>query len=115
MCSSREHGCTYQDARSNTKPIIVEDDCRIAANVTFLGGAHVAHGSIVGRGVVGNKRYPPFSIITGGSAVVSRSRLTADACVDNCNALDLKLNVLDDWEPGRTLVSRGDIHSASIR
>jgi acetyltransferase-like isoleucine patch superfamily enzyme len=61
------------------KPIVVEDDCWIGANVTFLGGAHVARGSIVGAGAVVNKQYPPFSIIAGVPAVVIRSRLPADA------------------------------------
>ena len=42
--------------------------------MTFLGGAHVAHGSIVGAGALVNKQYPPFSIIAGVPAVVIRSR-----------------------------------------
>ena len=65
------------------QPITVEDDCWIGANVTFLGGAHVAHGSIVGAGAVVNKRYPPFSIIAGVPAVVIRSRRPEDEVVEN--------------------------------
>jgi acetyltransferase-like isoleucine patch superfamily enzyme len=65
------------------KPIIVEDDCWIGANVTFLGGAHVAHGSIVGAGALVNKQYPPFSIIACVPAVVIRSRRAEDGVVEN--------------------------------
>jgi acetyltransferase-like isoleucine patch superfamily enzyme len=65
------------------KPIVIEDDCWIGANVTFLGNAHVAHGSIVGAGAVVNKRFPPFSIIAGVPAVVVRSRRAEDAVVEN--------------------------------
>jgi len=57
------------------QPITIEDDCWVGANVTFLGGAHVAHGSIVGAGAVVNKHYPPFSIIVGVPAKVVKSRL----------------------------------------
>jgi acetyltransferase-like isoleucine patch superfamily enzyme len=72
----RAHGITRQ-------PIIVEDDCWIGANVTFLGGAYVARGSIVGAGAVVNKRYPPFSIIAGVPAVVIRSRRPDETDVGN--------------------------------
>ncbi len=68
------------------KPIVIEDDCWIGANVTFLGGAHVAHGSIVGAGALVNKRYPPFSIIAGVPAVVIRSRRPEDEVVENSRA-----------------------------
>jgi len=55
-------------------PITVEDDCWIGANVTFLGGAYLARGSIVGAGAVVNKQYPPFSIIAGVPAKVLKMR-----------------------------------------
>ena len=57
------------------QPITIEDDCWIGANVTFLGGAYVASGSIVGAGAVINKRHPPFSVIVGVPGRVMRSRL----------------------------------------
>lgn len=66
------------------KPIVVEDDCWIGANVTFIGGAYLARGSIVGAGAVVNKQYPPFSIIAGVPAVVLRSRLIDECVAVNC-------------------------------
>jgi acetyltransferase-like isoleucine patch superfamily enzyme len=65
------------------RPIIVEDDCWIGANVTFLGGAYVERGSIIGAGALVNRRYPPFSVIAGVPARVIRSRLTTDVIADN--------------------------------
>ncbi len=56
------------------KPITIEDDCWIGANATFLGGAYVSRGSIVGAGAVVNKQYPPFSIIAGVPAKVIKTR-----------------------------------------
>lgn len=64
----REQGVT-------AKPIRIEDDCWIGANVTFLGGSYVSRGSIVGAGAVVNKQYAPFSVIAGVPARVLRSRL----------------------------------------
>lgn len=65
------------------QPIVIEDDCWIGANVTFLGGAHVARGSIVGAGALVNKSYPPFSVIVGVPAVVIRSRRAPDEAAVN--------------------------------
>lgn len=65
------------------KPICVEDDCWIGANATFLGGAYVARGSIVGAGAVVNRQYPPFSVIAGVPAVVIGSRLPGDTVVNS--------------------------------
>jgi acetyltransferase-like isoleucine patch superfamily enzyme len=63
-------------------PIVVEDDCWIGANVTFLGGAYVARGSIVGAGAVVNKQFPAFSVIAGIPATVIRSRLVSRKKID---------------------------------
>jgi acetyltransferase-like isoleucine patch superfamily enzyme len=56
------------------KPITIEDDCWIGANATFLGGAYVAKGSIVGAGAVVNKTFPAFSIIAGVPAKIIKMR-----------------------------------------
>jgi len=56
-------------------PIVIEDDCWIGARVTFLGGAVVGKGSIVGAGALVNKEFPPYSVIVGVPARILRSRL----------------------------------------
>jgi acetyltransferase-like isoleucine patch superfamily enzyme len=65
-----------QGVREN--PITIEDDCWIGSNVTFLGGAHVARGSIVGAGALVNEEFPPFSVIVGVPAKVVRSRVSTN-------------------------------------
>jgi acetyltransferase-like isoleucine patch superfamily enzyme len=86
------HAETHNHARTDIpirtqgvtrQPIVIEDDCWIGANVTFLGGAHVARGSIVGAGALVNKQYPPYSVIAGVPAVVIRSRRAPDEVVGN--------------------------------
>ena len=69
------------------KPIVVEDDCWVGANVTFLGGAHVSRGSIVGAGAVVNKQYPAFSVIAGVPATVIRSRLPTPKGIDSLDEI----------------------------
>lgn len=55
--------------------IVVEDDCWIGANVTFLDGAHVGRGCVIGAGAVVKGRIPDYSIALGAPAKVIRSRI----------------------------------------
>jgi acetyltransferase-like isoleucine patch superfamily enzyme len=55
--------------------IVVEDDCWIGSNVTFLDGAHVETGCVIGAGSVVRGRIPRCSVAVGVPAKVVRSRL----------------------------------------
>jgi acetyltransferase-like isoleucine patch superfamily enzyme len=57
------------------RPITIEDDCWIGANVTFLGGAYVGRGSIVAAGAVVRGTFPPYAVIAGVPAKIVKSRL----------------------------------------
>lgn len=54
--------------------IIVEDDCWIGSNVTFLDGAHVGRGSVIGAGSVITGSIPPLSVAVGIPARAVRKR-----------------------------------------
>ena len=54
--------------------IIVEDDCWVGANVTFLDGAHVESGCVIAAGSVVRGLIPSCSIAAGVPAKVIRSR-----------------------------------------
>lgn len=56
--------------------IVVEDDCWIGSNVTFLDGSHVASGCVIGAGSVVRGYIPPNSIAVGVPARVIKSRGT---------------------------------------
>lgn len=58
--------------------IVVEDDCWIGANVVFLDGAHVGHGSVIGAGAVVRGEIPPFSFAAGVPARIIRQRGKAE-------------------------------------
>lgn len=63
----REQGVTREG-------IVVEDDCWVGANATFLDGAHVRRGSVIGAGSVVRGEIPAFSVAVGSPAVVVRRR-----------------------------------------
>lgn len=54
--------------------IVVEDDCWIGSNVTFLDGSHVASGCVIGAGSVVRGYIPPNSIAVGVPARVIKYR-----------------------------------------
>jgi acetyltransferase-like isoleucine patch superfamily enzyme len=56
------------------KGITIEDDVWVGANVTFLDGAHVGRGSVIGAGSVVRGEIPAHSIAVGAPAKVLRSR-----------------------------------------
>ncbi|AQG80780.1 acyltransferase [Spirosoma montaniterrae] len=51
-----------------TKPIVVEDDCWIGANVTITAGVTVGRHSVVAGGSVVTRDVPPFSVVGGNPA-----------------------------------------------
>jgi len=59
----------------NSKGIVIAHDCWVGANTTFLDGAHVGHGCVIGAGSVVRGEIPPYSIAVGAPARVIRSRL----------------------------------------
>jgi acetyltransferase-like isoleucine patch superfamily enzyme len=54
--------------------IVVEDNCWIGSNVTFLDGAHVASGCVIGAGSIVRGYIPPDSVAVGVPARVIKSR-----------------------------------------
>lgn len=56
------------------KGITIEDDVWVGANVTFLDGAYVGRGSVIGAGSLVRGVIPPYSIAVGVPAKVIRSR-----------------------------------------
>jgi acetyltransferase-like isoleucine patch superfamily enzyme len=53
-----------------TKPIIIEDDCWIAANTVITAGVHLGKHSVIGAGSVVTKNIPAFSLAVGNPAKV---------------------------------------------
>ena len=58
------------DQNVRTAPIVIEDDCWIAANVVITAGVTIGKHSIVAAGSVVTKDVPPFSIAAGNPAKV---------------------------------------------
>jgi acetyltransferase-like isoleucine patch superfamily enzyme len=54
--------------------IVIEDDCWVGSNVTFLDGAYVETGCVIGAGSVVRGRIPGYSVAVGIPARVTRSR-----------------------------------------
>ena len=63
-----------KDQGMERKGITIEDDVWVGANVTFLDGAHVGRGSVIGAGSVVRGEIPAYSIAVGAPARVVRSR-----------------------------------------
>lgn len=61
------------------KGIVVERNCWVGANVTFLDGAHVEEGCVIAAGSVVMGHIPRDSIVAGIPAQVKRSRLKPKA------------------------------------
>jgi acetyltransferase-like isoleucine patch superfamily enzyme len=54
--------------------IVIEDDCWIGSNVTFLDGTHVERGCVVGAGAIVRGRIPMNAVVAGNPARVIRMR-----------------------------------------
>ncbi|RXK81794.1 acyltransferase [Filimonas effusa] len=53
-----------------TAPIVIEDDCWIAANVVITAGVTIGKHSVIAGGSVVTKDIPPFSVAAGNPAKV---------------------------------------------
>jgi acetyltransferase-like isoleucine patch superfamily enzyme len=58
--------------------IVIEDDCWVGANTTFLDGAHVGRGCVIAAGSLVRGEIPPYSVVVGAPARVLKSRLAAE-------------------------------------
>lgn len=56
------------------KPVIIEDDVWIGANVIILPGVVIGRGCIIGAGSVVTKSTPPYTICCGNPAIVKKER-----------------------------------------
>ena len=61
------------------KGIVIEDDCWVGSNTTFLDGAHVGRGCVIAAGSLVRGEVPAYSIVVGAPARVLKSRLPNDA------------------------------------
>ncbi len=64
------------------KPIVIEDNCWIAGNVTVCGGVTIGTGSVIGAGSVVTKDIPANSIAAGNPCRVIRSITEEDMVGD---------------------------------
>lgn len=69
------------------KPVVIEDDVWIGANVTILKGITIGRGSVVAAGAVVTRSCPPYSIIGGVPAKLIRMRFTPEEIKEHENIL----------------------------
>lgn len=60
------------------KPVVIEDDVWVGANVTILKGVRIGRGSVVAAGAVVTKSFPPYSVIGGVPARLLKMRFTPE-------------------------------------
>lgn len=72
-----EDGTTY--AVEYAKPIVIEDDCWLASNVTVCGGVTIGKGCVIGAGSVVTRDIPPYSLAAGVPCRVIRKITEADS------------------------------------
>ena len=53
-----------------TNPVVIEDECWIAANVVILAGVTIGKHSVVAAGAIVTKSIPPYSVAAGNPARV---------------------------------------------
>lgn len=66
--------CLPFDNEIIKKPIIIEDNVWIGANVNIVPGVRISEGSVIGMGAVVTKDVPYCSIVGGNPAVVLKYR-----------------------------------------
>jgi acetyltransferase-like isoleucine patch superfamily enzyme len=67
--------------------ITIEDDVWVGANVTFLDGAHVGRGCIIGAGSLVRGSIPPYSVAVGTPARIIRTRKPQNASAETTHVL----------------------------
>lgn len=73
----REDGTSYD--LEYAKPIIIEDDCWLASNVTVCGGVTIGKGSVIGAGSVVTKDIPAGVFAAGNPCRVIRKITDMDS------------------------------------
>lgn len=73
----RENGQLYD--LEYARPITIEDDCWIAANVVVCGGVTIGRGSVIGAGSVVTRDIPAGSLAAGNPCRVIRPITEADS------------------------------------
>ena len=73
----RENGQLYD--LEYARPITIEDDCWIAANVVVCGGVTIGRGSVIGAGSVVTRDIPAGSLAAGSPCRVIRPITEADS------------------------------------
>lgn len=81
--------CRIGDQGTRRKGIVVEDDCWIGSNVTFLDGVHVGRGCVIGAGAVVKGTIPDYSVAVGVPARVIARRGPRDT--DSCAPMGVEL------------------------
>ncbi|PPR54568.1 MAG: 2,3,4,5-tetrahydropyridine-2,6-dicarboxylate N-acetyltransferase [Alphaproteobacteria bacterium MarineAlpha5_Bin6] len=70
----RSNDISYQNQYYS---IIIEDDVLIGSNAVILTGTKIGKGSIVSPGSVLSGEFPPYSVIVGNPARISKNRKTS--------------------------------------
>ena len=73
---TREDGSRYH--LEYGKPITIESDCWLAANVVVCAGVTIGRGSVIGAGSVVTRDIPPYSLAVGNPCRVLRPITEAD-------------------------------------
>ena len=58
--------------------IVIEDDCWVGSNTTFLDGCHVGRGCVIAAGSTVRGEIPPYSVVAGAPARVLKSRVMVE-------------------------------------
>ena len=76
----KENGAAYD--LEYAKPIVVEDGCWIASNVTVCGGVTIGRGSVIGAGSVVTKDIPSGVLAAGNPCKVIREITENDSVIE---------------------------------
>lgn len=63
---------------TDDRPVIIEDDVWLGANVTVTAGVRVGRGSVLAAGCVVTRDVPAYSIVAGVPARIVRSRVSSE-------------------------------------